>query len=109
MSFEEYAVNGNAMGVLKMAAINGALWAVGVSWATAIREVALLVMPDDTEDAVVAEVAAAGITTVIGVGVALVAGRTWCTCKPWPPPPPSQDEGVPRSQQLAPMRRGTNV
>lgn len=98
MSFAEHAANGNALGVLRSAAITGSLWAVGISWATAIREVSLLLMPGDTRDAVFAEVLATAITTCFGVGIALVAGRKWCQDTPPPKPPPAKP-------QLAPSRR----
>ena len=79
MSFESAVAQGSALGALKAATIYGSLWAIGSSWANAIREIARLVLPEDTMEAVLAEALAAGITTVLGVGVALLAARTWCT------------------------------
>lgn len=84
--FAERVYRGDAIGALKAATVNGALWAIGSSWATAIREIARLVLPEETMDAVFAEALAAGITTVLGVCIALAAARTWCP--PQPPPPP---------------------
>lgn len=78
MSFQDRAINGDFIGVVKMATINGALWAIGSSWSNSIREISRLLFPEDTLDAVLAEVIATVITTCIGIGVALLAGRTWC-------------------------------
>ena len=78
MSFQDRAINGDFVGVVKMATINGALWAIGTSWSNSIREISRLLFPKDTMDAVLAEVIATVITTFIGIGVALLAGRTWC-------------------------------
>ena len=86
-SFQEYAVRGDAAGAFRMAAINGALWAIGISWSTAIREITLLILPDDTTDAVLAELLAVTVTTTLGVTLALVIGRDWCRTRP--PPEPS--------------------
>ena len=94
MTFEERAVRGDAGGALRSAAIYGALWAIGSSWSTAIREIARLVLPEDTMDAVLAELAAAGFVTVVGLGVAMLVGR--CTCAPRPPAPPPP-RGRPRA------------
>ena len=85
MTFEERAVRGDAGGALRSAAIYGALWAIGSSWSTAIREIARLVLPEDTMDAVLAELAAAGIVTVVGLGIALLVGR--CVVRPSSAPP----------------------
>ena len=86
MSFEERAVRGDAGGALRAAAIYGALWAIGSSWSTAIRAIALLILPSDTMEAVIAELAAAGVVTVLGLGTALLVGR--CTFRRSRPPPP---------------------
>lgn len=77
-TFAESARQGDVANVFKLAVINGALWAVGIAWSTAIREIALIVLPEDTPDAVLAELLAAGVVSVLGVTVALAAGRTWC-------------------------------
>ena len=92
MSFEERAARGDALGTLRIAAINGALWAIGTAWSNAVREVTRALLPDDTMDIVLAEVVAALITTVIGVGLALFVARKWCARTPEPPaPPPRRD------------------
>ena len=102
-AFERAAVNGDAIVLLKMAAVNGALWAVGISWSTAIRAIALVLLPDDTMDVVAAELAAAGVVTVLGIGIAYVAGRTWCRApkKVTEPAAPV----LPVRRQLAPSPR----
>jgi hypothetical protein len=94
MTFEERAVRGDAGGALRSAAIYGALWAIGSSWSTAIREIVRLVLPEDTMDAVLAEFAAAGLVTAVGMGVALLVGR--CGKRPAPAPPPAPAPRVPR-------------
>lgn len=67
MSYEESAIHGNWMGMLRFAVVNGALWAIGTSWSTAIRAVTLQMLPDDSQDVVLGELAAASITTVLSV------------------------------------------
>ena len=91
MSFEERASRGDAFGTLRVAAVNGALWSIGTAWSNAIREVTRALLPDDTMDIVLAEVVAALITTVIGVGLALFVARKWCARTPAPPPPRRRD------------------
>lgn len=73
MSFEQRARDRDAVGAVSTAAVYGALWAIGSSWSTAIREVTRLLLPEDTLDAVAAEVVAATLVTFIGVGVAFLA------------------------------------
>jgi hypothetical protein len=72
-TFADAALQGNPLGVLRMALVNGALWACGIAWSNAIRGVTTALLPADTMDVVLAELLAAVITTVFGVGVALVA------------------------------------
>lgn len=98
MSFHDEVRNGNALAALKASTVSGALWAIALSWATAIREISRLVLPEDTMEAVLAEMVAAGITTALGLGIALLVARDWCpSARPSAPPPP------PRGQ-LAPAR-----
>lgn len=101
MSFEQRARNRDAVGAVSTAAVYGALWAIGSSWSTAIREVTRLLLPEDTLDAVVAEVVAAALVTIFGVGVAFLVtapcpspGRACTACtRRRPPPPPSRPPG----------------
>tara|TARA_B110000046_G_scaffold78194_1_gene86318 strand:- start:167 stop:463 length:297 start_codon:yes stop_codon:yes gene_type:complete len=97
MSFHDEVREGNALAALKAATVSGALWAIALSWATAIREISRLVLPEDTMEAVVAELVAASITTGLGMGIALLVARDWCPTRT----PPSAT--VPRGQ-LAPAR-----
>ena len=83
-SFAEHASRGNALGALRMGLVNGALWAIGISWATAIRGVVRALLPEDTMDVVLGELLAAGSTTLLGVGVSVLATYQ-CFPKPKPP------------------------
>lgn len=85
MSFESHATQGNPFGTFRAGIVYGALWAIGSSWSTALREVARVVFPDDAMDVVFAELLAAGITTVFGVTIAILAAHM---CDSRPPPPP---------------------
>ena len=78
MSYEESAVHGNWMGMMRFAVINGALWAIGTSWSTAIRAVTLQMLPDDSQDVVIGELAAASITTVLSVLVSYAVMMKGC-------------------------------
>lgn len=77
-------------GLVRFSILNGVLFSVGTSWSTAIREVSRLVLPEDTPDAVLAELFAATLTTAIGVGIALCVGRaSHRSSRATPPPPPA--------------------
>lgn len=78
-SFETYAVAGDVGAALRFSVLNGALWAIGSAWATATREVAMLLLPaDDTAtQAAWVEVVAACVVTGLGLAVALGVG--YCT------------------------------
>lgn len=96
MSYVESATAGNFLDMLRFAVLNGALWAVGTSWSTAIRAVTLQIVPDDSRDVVFGELAAASVTTILSVVVSYTVMRRGCctACKstdahpPSPPPPP---------------------
>lgn len=79
MSYREEAAKGNITGTLQQGVLTGTLWAIGISWSTAIRAITLALLPQDTEDQILAEVIATLLTTFFGVIVALVAARDW-TC-----------------------------
>ena len=53
--FTARATAGDAIGTLRLAVVNGALWAIGLAWANGIREVTRAILPDDTLDIVLAE------------------------------------------------------
>jgi hypothetical protein len=89
MSYEQSAVHGNWMGMIQFAVVNGALWAIGTSWSTAIRAVTLQMLPDDSEDVVIGELAAVGITTTLSVLVSYVVMRKRCFKTSEPDPPES--------------------
>lgn len=95
-TFSEHAARGDALGALRASVVTGTLWAIGIAWATAIREITRAVLPQDTLDVVLAELLAAGITTLLGVGVAVLTARRWCaTPSPQPPrDPPRRPERI---------------
>ena len=78
MSYAESASEGNWVGMLRFAVLNGALWAVGTSWSTAIRAVTLQIIPNDSRDVVFGEIAAASITTLLSVAVSYAVMRRNC-------------------------------
>lgn len=88
MSYAESATAGNFVDMLRFAILNGALWAVGTSWSTAIRAVTLQVVPGDSRDVVLGEIAAASVTTVISVVVSYAVMRRGCCARPPSPTPP---------------------
>lgn len=75
--FYQVASRGRPLEALRSAAVFAALWAIGTAWSTAIREIAVLVFPHSDMDAVLAELVAAAITTVIALAVSLVAAHDW--------------------------------
>lgn len=84
MSFEERAKRGDPLGAFRYAAVAGSLWAIGSSWSTAIRQIAIRLFPQDTVDVVVAELISALLTTGLGVTIAILVTRptSWCSRKP---------------------------
>ena len=101
MSFHESASRVDIVSTLQIAMVNGALWAIGSSWSTAIREIVVTFFPENSDDRVLAELGAAFITTFFGVGVAILATRKCTKCftnkkvtktppRPLPQPLPSR-------------------
>lgn len=82
MSYAESATAGNWVDMLRFAVLNGALWAVGTSWSTAIRAVTLQIVPSDSRDVVLGEIAAATVTTVLSVVVSYAVMRRGCCARP---------------------------
>ena len=80
MSYADAASQGNVVNTLRHAILTGTLWAIGISWSTAIRSVTLLLVPDDSFDQIIGELLSTVIVTVIGVGTALAVG--WCGRRP---------------------------
>lgn len=78
-SYAESAERGDLIQTVRYGVITGTLWAIGISWSTAIRGVTILVLPEDVRDQIFAELLATLITTVFGVGVAVL---TSCRCAP---------------------------
>ena len=78
MSYAESATDGNVIGMLRFAILNGALWAVGISWSTAIRAVTLQIVPSESRDVVFGELVAASITTVLAVAASYAVMRNDC-------------------------------
>tara|TARA_B110001452_G_scaffold123280_1_gene102233 strand:- start:14065 stop:14427 length:363 start_codon:yes stop_codon:yes gene_type:complete len=75
MSYTESATDGNWVGMLRFAILNGALWAIGSSWSTAIRAVTLQIVPTDSRDVVFGEIIAAMATTFASVVVSYAVMR----------------------------------
>ena len=98
MSYAESATDGNLIGMLRFAMLNGALWAVGTSWSTAIRAVTLQIVPNDAQDVVFGEIAAATVTTFFSVAVSYAVMRREC-CRRRPKAEEEAEE----------MRRGSTV
>ena len=73
MRFHESASRGDVADTLREAAAYGALWAIGASWARGIREITVRVLPDGED--VGAELLAMLVTTVFGVGTAVLVLR----------------------------------
>lgn len=76
MSYVQSAVRGNVLGTLQHAILTGTLWAIGISWSTAIRSITLALVPSDTRDQILGELLSTGIVTVLGVSTAILIG--WC-------------------------------
>ena len=89
-TFNDSAARCDALGTLRNGLLGGAFWAIGSAWSVAVREVTLLVLPEDRIDTVMAEVLAAGITTIAGVSIALVVSlcKSPCNATRAAAPPP---------------------
>ena len=98
MSYAESATAGNWVDMLRFAILNGALWAVGTSWSTAIRAVTLQIVPRDSRDVVLGEIAAASVTTVLSVVVSYAVMRRGC-CARRPSSPPTLPSSTLRSSR----------
>lgn len=79
MTFQQSAENADIVSLFRIAIIYGSLWAIGSSWSTAIREIVMTLVPNDTDERVWAELGAAAITTFIGIGVAVLSTRDCCS------------------------------
>ena len=99
MTYEQEAARGNVVGALRQGILTGTLWAVAISWSTAIRAITLALLPTDTGEQIFGELLATLVITALGVGTAVLAGR--CLPAPKPPsvPPP------PRRLPPIPLRR----
>lgn len=78
-AFHNQAARGDLVGVFKIATTASILWAIGTAWSTAVRSITLELFPHDTMDVVAAELAAASITTGLGIIVSLLVTRSWCS------------------------------
>jgi hypothetical protein len=79
-TFDEYTSRGDTWGALRSAATFSALWAIGASWSTAIRAIALELFPHESMDVVWVELAAAGTTTVFGLTISFIMTRCATRC-----------------------------
>lgn len=109
MDFHSHVHSGNALSALQTAGVYGALWAIGSAWSTAIRQISVTLFPTDHMDVVVAEIVAATITTILGVGVSMLIARNWCrSCSRCmveeEQPPVSRIVSVSRPQTIASRR-----
>lgn len=84
MSYAQSATDGNFVGMMRFAVLNGALWAIGSSWSTAIRSVTLEMIPSELLDVQVSEILAATITTLIALAVSYVTACPKCSHRPSP-------------------------
>ena len=82
MSYQERIASGDVLGAFRQGVVYGALWVIGTSWSTAIREIARLLVPDDTLDSVLAELLAAVVSTALAIGLSVGVMR--CKLKPKP-------------------------
>ena len=112
--FEQSARSGRIVDTFRVGVLYGSLWAIGSSWATAIRGVVVEVLPGDV--AILTEILSAFLTTLFGVGVALITVRRWrrdCCPKPLPPLPLPRPRAHtvfgPSSPPSSSSRRGPNA
>lgn len=68
-SFADAARRGDLMSALRQSVVYASLWAIGSSWALAIREVVTSVVPNRG----VAEILAATVTTLLAIGITFAA------------------------------------
>ena len=73
ISYQEAAKKGNISDVLRQAALFASLWALGSSWAVAIRE-CIISLNIAGGNRVLSELTAASITTLFALGVTALAG-----------------------------------
>lgn len=69
------ARDNRTMILLQQAAIYASLWAIGSSWSTTIREIALTLVNEQKADVIAAELGASIITTTIGITVTILVSR----------------------------------
>ena len=74
MTYQEAIERRDAFGVARHAVMFVALWIMGNSWSIAIRQAVLSIVPDNS--VLIAEVAAASITTLFALGASLLV--TFC-------------------------------
>lgn len=84
MAFHESAEKGDVVNSFRIAIVYGSLWAIGSSWATAIRETVIALVPEDSDNQVMAELGSAALATVLGVGVSILATRKCSGSRPSP-------------------------
>ena len=74
--FETHAFSGNAYGAVRTAMTFTMLWAIGSSWSTAIRAIAIELVPHETMNIVLAELSAASVTTFLAFAIIYVTRHT---------------------------------
>lgn len=78
-SFEQSLIRGDWIWAFRWALVTGGLWGVGSAWATAIRSIVLLLLPDRENTAAVVggELGAATLTTLIvaTLAVYVISGK----------------------------------
>ena len=77
-TFAGHAREGDIVGTFRLALINGSLWAIALSWADTIRLVVHTLFARESVREVADDILATGVTTLLGVGFALLVARRWC-------------------------------
>ena len=101
MTYAESAQRGDVMQTFRFAVFAGTLWAIGISWGTAIRQIALEIVPAEL-GVVPAELLAVLVTTTIASTIALAVGC--CSVRPSQLEPHGQN--VPQPRRTTRLRRG---
>ena len=105
-TYTDSARRGEVFETVRYALLNGSLWAVGSAWSVSIRAVVLELLPSGRVDIVVGELLAAMLTTILGVGIAILVARDWrCFARPAAVVPVEERDPLPSR----PVRRMLHV
>ena len=78
-TYEQSVQNGEIVQSFRNAIVYASLWAIAASWANAVRGIAILIVPQEEFDIVIAEILAAVVTTAIGVTIAYLSCLDCCS------------------------------